>query len=297
MLNDNVLKKFLIDDVKFEWNWSNTDNEGYDADTEEFIEKFDQVLHLTLKSSENSNDSLSANNSNISSYDINAHSEKSNDFNTDYSSFSTEEKNSIVDCFFLFLNDKMLAELVNCINTHISVARKAFSRQRDCQNTNLEEIKVFLGLIILCGLFKFNSKLDELWENGGLGTEVFRLTLSLQRFKFLLRYVHFTSSSEFKMIDQDNCCDVIDKIFGTFIHNCQQNFQLGSDITISEKCLDYKTKSDRQVNEVKKGLVIYYIMDLNYCYVSNLEFYDQKKFNNSDENSTTHHEALNYILN
>ncbi|KAH0563789.1 hypothetical protein KQX54_006449 [Cotesia glomerata] len=46
MLNYDNIKKMLIEDVAFNFNWSDTDSEGYDGDTEEFLNKFHNILNV-----------------------------------------------------------------------------------------------------------------------------------------------------------------------------------------------------------------------------------------------------------
>lgn len=122
--------------------------------------------------------------------------------------------------------------------------------------------------------------------------------MSLRRFKFLLRYIHFTNSCQFKVIDQDKNFNEIEEIVEKFTQNCEKNFTLSSDITVSKKCLDHVPKSDRRLNgtKISSGLVIYFIMDSNFCYISTLKFFDAKKLTDFKEDSITHENALLDIL-
>lgn len=164
MFSNYALQKLLVEDVRREFNWSDTDSEGYDGDNEEFIEKFNQVLHVPLCSAKNSRKIQQTEDDNVSPHNINIKSEKSHVLQDVDESLPTKANKSIVDIFSLFFDEKILIIVADSTNTHISAASKKFSRKPDCQHTTIDEIKVFIGLLILAGLLKFNSKLDDLWE-------------------------------------------------------------------------------------------------------------------------------------
>ncbi|KAK9693264.1 YqaJ-like viral recombinase domain [Popillia japonica] len=53
---------------------------------------------------------------------------------------------------------------------------------------DLIEIKAFIGLLYLAGVYKSAPlKFEDLWASNGDGTEIFRLTISLSRFRFIIR--------------------------------------------------------------------------------------------------------------
>lgn len=137
-----------------------------------------------------------------------------------------------------------------------------------------------------------------MWEKGAVGVEIFRLTMSLRRFKFLLRYIHFTSSSKYKQKNKVDYPDKSEGIIDNFLRNCNGNFKSGESIIISRKILTTENNLDEVYNEsASSGLVIYYIMDADYYYISKLEFYHIKIFNDSLKNCITHSDALKYVLN
>lgn len=56
------------------------------------------------------------------------------------------------------------------------------------QKTDMNEMKAGFGLLYLAGFYKSsNQNLDDLWATNGTGVELFRITLSHFRFRFLLR--------------------------------------------------------------------------------------------------------------
>lgn len=98
------------------------------------------------------------------------------------------------DCVLLFLDEIMLRHIVHCTNLYIDKISENFTRERNCISTNIDEIKVLLGLLIIAGLTKSSHRdLNELWEQNVLSLEIFRLIMSLKRFKFLLRCLRFNN--------------------------------------------------------------------------------------------------------
>lgn len=52
---------------------------------------------------------------------------------------------------------------------------------------DIDELKAFLGLLYIDGVMKGNlQNTEDLFRTNGMGLELFRLTMSLERFKFLL---------------------------------------------------------------------------------------------------------------
>ncbi|KAJ8950204.1 hypothetical protein NQ318_003195, partial [Aromia moschata] len=60
----------------------------------------------------------------------------------------------------------------------------------DTIDTDLIEIQAFIELLYYAGLLKANHlNADDLWKTNGSGVEIFRVTMSLSRFRFLLRCI------------------------------------------------------------------------------------------------------------
>lgn len=236
MLDSDYLKKLLIDDAAFDYNWSEMDSEGYDGDTEEFLNKFNNNLHFESTDNKNNDDFQFSTDSD----GLNKKNENNGEVLTgtgvESRNSAMEAVKSIIDCFLSFFDEKILTFVVNCTNSNIARVRKSYSRSRDCLDTNVDEIKVLIGLLILAGLLKFDLKIDDMWEKGGIGVEFFRLSMNLTRFKFSLRYVHITSFNKNKVDNPDDS----KKIIEVFRQNCKRNYKCGQSITINRKILTKK---------------------------------------------------------
>ncbi|XP_044585215.1 uncharacterized protein LOC123265491 [Cotesia glomerata] len=297
MLNNNSLKSLLIEDIAFRYDWSDTDSEGYDGDTEELLDNFHKILVFKSTADRDENNLQFVSDEN-SLNDDSISSEPLTDDVINQKNVSSKDENSVTECFFKFFTEDILKAIVECTNTHIAESKNNFSRERDCQDINIEELRVVIDLLILTGLFKLNSNLDDLWEKGGIGVELFRLTMNLKRFKFILRYLHFSIYSNCESIKLDNNPNKMEEIIETFRKNCKENFDVGKSITISRKLLTHKSDSDRAENKVdlSSGLMIYYTMDTDYYYISRLEFYDKKNFNRLEDSYSNHQDALYFLL-
>lgn len=84
----------------------------------------------------------------------------------------------------------MQQKIVECTNKYIEGIQEHFSRPRDAKVTDLIEIKAVIGLLYLAGIYHANRlSLDELWSEDGV--QRFRRTMSLRRFRFILRCLRF----------------------------------------------------------------------------------------------------------
>lgn len=99
---------------------------------------------------------------------------------------------SPIEAFQLFISDEILEEIVKCTNIFISTIRSNYSRPRDAADTNIIELKACIGLLFLGGVLKTShTNLEDLWANDGTGIELFRLTMGINRFRFLLKCMRF----------------------------------------------------------------------------------------------------------
>lgn len=99
---------------------------------------------------------------------------------------------NILKTWSCLFDDSMINNIVTYTNQYISTIKIEFSRERDVTSTDATEIKAFIGLLYLLGVYRANRlNLDEIWSNRGDGIECFRLTMSQRRFRFLIRCLRF----------------------------------------------------------------------------------------------------------
>lgn len=181
-----------------------------------------------------------------------------------------------------FFNDEMLSMIVEYTNQRIQSSRENYGRERDARETNILEIQVLFGLLYLSGVLKSNRlHIEELWRSNGTGVEVFRLVMSQQRFKFLLRHLRFDNMltrEERKLVDK---LAPIREIFGLFVDNCKTAFTPFEYVTVDEKLEGFRGRcSFRQYipsKPNKYGIKIFALADAKTFYTVNMEVYVGKQ--------------------
>lgn len=185
---------------------------------------------------------------------------------------------SVLDCWNLFFSDNILNIIVENTNKKIESIKENYTRERSAKNTDLIEIKALLGLIYLAGCLKSNRlNVDELWERNGSGIELFWLTMSQQRFLFLLRYIrfdNFESRDERKLTDK---FAPIRDLFTIFVDNCKKAYTISEYGTIDEKLEGFRGRCGFKQyipsKPNKYGLKVFALVDAKTKYTVNLEPY------------------------
>lgn len=185
------------------------------------------------------------------------------------------ECKAAIDFFLLFLSGEILHLLVHYTNTHLIEVRSQFTRKRDCNDTNIEEIKCIIGLMILMGLVKTKyENYEELWEERGLGIEVFRLSMSLNRFKFLKRTLQFNDKKNEDLELKNAHLASMREIFDLFAENCRKNYALSDNITTYDHFIRYDDQNPNNLHtddEAKRrGVQIFTLINNNSFYVSDM---------------------------
>ena len=111
-----------------------------------------------------------------------------------------EQYNNIVKpaaIFSLFLPDETLQRVVSLTNKKIRSWTQEYSAEQlskmkqDCKEIDLIELKAWLGLHYIRGLYQHNLwLLERLWDKE-IGPQVYNATMSRNRFKFIMRFITF----------------------------------------------------------------------------------------------------------
>lgn len=189
---------------------------------------------------------------------------------------------SAVDCFLLFINDRMISDIVNYTNIKIRETSADWQSSSNYNQTSEVEIKALFGLLYLAGVFRNNHRLlQDLWNTDGTGMEVFRSTMSIRRFQFLLCCLRFDNKDnreERKKIDK---LAPIRAIVDKFSENCQAVYTPSQYLTIDEKLEMFRGRcSFRQYmpnKPAKYGLKVHALVDARTHYLVNMEVYVGKQ--------------------
>lgn len=183
-----------------------------------------------------------------------------------------------LNCWNLFFSDNILNMIVDYTNQYIEIIKDKFQRVRNCRPTNLIEIKAVIGLLYLAGVFRGGHRnLKDFWTSDGLGIDVFKMTMSEKRFRFLLRCLRFDdrlTREERRALDK---LAAIRDLFSCFIENCRSHYHLGQNVTIDEMLPAFRGRcAFRQYIPSKPnryGIKIFCLCDAKLYYTSNMEIY------------------------
>lgn len=94
---------------------------------------------------------------------------------------------SPVDVWGVFITPEMVDLLVEHTNAIIATKKVMYAQSCRTLDTDVAEMKALIGLLMLAGTYRASMlNLADIWEADGTGIEVFRLIMSLHRFRFLL---------------------------------------------------------------------------------------------------------------
>ena len=106
-----------------------------------------------------------------------------------------KELANILDAFKLFLTDGIIDIVVRYTNqyaeTVISEPNCSESLKQRWHPSNPVEMRAFMGVLLLTGAMKSQHESYEQHRSPGLGLASIRATMSLERFKQLLRFIRF----------------------------------------------------------------------------------------------------------
>jgi len=96
------------------------------------------------------------------------------------------------------------------------------------------EFNSFLGLLIFAGVFRSGfESVDELWSPDG--RPIFKATMSLKRFKQILRFIRFDNQATRATRQATDKLAAFRDIFEMFLANLPLMYRPGFDVTIDER--------------------------------------------------------------
>lgn len=183
-----------------------------------------------------------------------------------------------VDAWLLMIDETMIDQVVQYTNIKITNMLKDYGENAmKCQFTSYvdkTEMKALLGLLILSGVFKSNHEdVELLFATDGTGRDIFRATMSLKRFLFLLAALRFddlTTRDERRAVDR---LAPISEFFNELLVNCQSNYCCGEYLTVDEMLVSFRGRCAFRrymANKpAKYGLKIFCLCDARTHYLYN----------------------------
>lgn len=172
--------------------------------------------------------------------------------------------NTAEECFSLFFTPSMLDRIVKLTNEKIKELED--EQVKDNSPTDDVEMKAFLGILILSGLYLYEG-VKELWDTNGYGADIFRATLSFLRYQFLVKCFRYAP-------------DTVDDVYAfleSFSENCQDNFELGSYATLENQLIPYRGQCPEVIIRRNNAICLLSVRDsrVNYTHACVLQSEDK----------------------
>ncbi|XP_048514356.1 piggyBac transposable element-derived protein 4-like [Athalia rosae] len=199
----------------------------------------------------------------------------------------SRDATNIEDVVELFIGNDLFEFICTETNRYYdqnSTKRKPDKESRKFFNVTPVELKKWFGLVILMGIIK-KPKIDDYWStNPLLETPIFGKTMSRNRFRQMLTFLHFC--------DNSNIPDNADRLFKVqgvidyFTKKFEENFNLGQNISIDEGMIPWRGRLSFKVYNPSKitkyGILIRMLCDSMTGYISRFQIYSGSKIPSKD---------------
>lgn len=171
---------------------------------------------------------------------------------------------NLENAFFLFFNDFIFSEIIKYTNI------EAKNYIEDWKPVDLIEMRAFFGLLMTAGHLKQNNtNYITLWSKK-YGSPIFRATMSLCRFKFLLRFIRFDDKTTRSVRRTTDKLAPIRDIFEECNKMWSKYYIPGSFLTVDEQMVGWRGRCPFMQFMPKKpdkyGIKINWICDAKTAY-------------------------------
>lgn len=190
---------------------------------------------------------------------------------------------NILSAWQLFITEDFLQIIL--INTNIKINEKKNNygtpHPSYIKPLDMIELRAFIGLLYLSGIMKSNHEnVEGLFANNGTGRDIFRATMSVQRFLFILSCLRFDNAATREARKVNDKLAAIRELWELFINSCQKYYTPGQNVTIDEMLVPFRGRCSFRMYMPKKpakyGLKIMCICDSRTFYLCNAFVYTGK---------------------
>lgn len=194
---------------------------------------------------------------------------------------------SIRETFQLFVQDDLLSKIVHYTNKHahqfIEDSDEDNWYRRRWSDIDIDEFKAFIGCLIYIGVHKSgNESYEELWSDDD-GRPKLRATMSLNRFKVIMKFLRFDDKKTRKDRRQRDKLSAFREIWEMFLSRCRMCYSLGPNGTVDEMLVGFRGRCPFRVYMPSKpnryGIKIWVLADSETCYFYNAQIYLGKEGN------------------
>ncbi|XP_050295783.1 uncharacterized protein LOC126735740 [Anthonomus grandis grandis] len=146
------------------------------------------------------------------------------------------------------------------------------------KNTNICEIKAFFGLLYIQSIFKsYHEDVRSMWATDGTGRPIFRATMSLARFSFLLSCLRFDNVETRKERVKTDKLAAMSELFDEFVARSKSCYSLGIYLTVDEMLVPFRGRCGFRMyipnKPAKYGIKMQVLADAKTHYLVNAEIY------------------------
>ncbi|GBP12554.1 hypothetical protein EVAR_10223_1 [Eumeta japonica] len=146
-----------------------------------------------------------------------------------------------IDIWQLFFTDDMLEVIVKHTNEKIRKIRPNYRIQTCIQDLDVVELKAFIGMLYYTAIFKENHTHYTCWySTDGTGREIYRCTMSKNRFETLLNCLRFDDASTRDERRSTDKAAPIPELFDKLIQNCKEVCSIGGYTCIDEMLVSFR---------------------------------------------------------
>ncbi|GLV33243.1 hypothetical protein CBL_08411 [Carabus blaptoides fortunei] len=166
------------------------------------------------------------------------------------------------------------------MNTNIYVPSigHRFSRERDSKQTDEAEVKAVIGLLIIAGSFRAgNQNRKDLWDQNGLGVDIFTTAMSMKRFLFLLRSFRLADVRNRAQRREIDRLAPIREVFQLFLLSWERYFSVFAYTTIDDQLDPFRGRCSLRQYIPSKPAKIQTICGGRIWYILGMEAYVGKQ--------------------
>lgn len=184
-----------------------------------------------------------------------------------------------LSCFELFFTQDILEILVRCTNIYLDKIKDNFQRNRDAKPTDIVEMRAFLGLLYIMGVSRSGRRnIKDFWDNSqGTGLEIVYTTMSISRFRVLIRALRFDDITDREQRRELDKMAPIRQLVELVTNNCRNNYVPSDYLTLDEQLVGFRGRCGFIMyipNKPDKfGIKIFMVVDTKFPYVYNFEIY------------------------
>lgn len=190
----------------------------------------------------------------------------------------SENSVQIWDCFF---TEDVLEIIVQSTNIYIEMKRYR-PENNTARKTDILEMRAFIGLLYMAGVNKNSHRnAADLFRTNGTSLEIYRLTMSLARFQFLLGHIRFDDKRTREERQKIDKLAAFREVFEIVNANWSKNFSFSEYCTVDEMLPAFRGKCPFRIYMPSKpnkyGIKLYALVDAKMFYCGNMEVYIGKQ--------------------